>query len=372
VIQELHASEIEVGVVRAAQFVPYLLIGLVAGALVDRWRRRPTLVVTNLAQGVLLLLLPTLWWFDVLTVWVVAGVLLTAGTFSVFAAAAEQSYLPDLVPRPSLVVANARLGQSRTVAQSAGPPLAGAIVAWLGVASTLFLGALTRIVAAALVSRVPDEEPAAEVPQRLMLRRDIGAGLTFIYRHRILAALALSTHIWFLANSIAMTVLGLFVLRQLGLTAAGYSLVLAAAGVGGFLGAVCAPSLGRRLHEGNAIIAGRVLCTAAWLAMSATPELGATSTLLFVCAAQLVYGFAMALEDPKEMGYWQAATPREMLGRVNATRRSANRSTAVVGALLGGLVAAALGYRGTLIGVAAVFLVASLVAALSPLRGART
>jgi predicted MFS family arabinose efflux permease len=186
-----------------------------------------------------------------------------------------------------------------------------------------------------------------------------------------LAPLALSTHIWFLANSIAMTILGLFVLRELGLTAAGYGLVLAAAGVGGFLGALCAPRVGRRLREGNAIILGRLLCTTAWLAMSLTPELGATSTLLFVCSAQLLYGFAMGLEDPNEMGYWQAVTPREMLGRVNATRRSANRSTAVVGALLGGLVATVLGFRGTLIVVTVVFMVASLVAALSPLRGAR-
>lgn len=371
VIQGLHASEVEVGVVRAAQFAPYSLIGLIAGALVDRWRRRPTLVITNLAQGLLLLLIPMLWWFDALTVWVMAGVLLIAGSFAVFAAAAEQSFLPDLVPRHSLVMANAQLGQSMTVAQSAGPPLAGALMAWLNVTSAIVLGALTRVATAVLVSRIPDEEPAPEVHPRLTLRRDIIAGLKFIYGHRTLAPLALSTHIWFLANSIAMTILGLFVLRELGLTAAGYGLVLAAAGVGGFLGALCAPWVGRRLREGNAIILGRFLCTTAWLAMSLTPGLGATSPLLFVCSAQLLYGFAMGLEDPNEMGYWQAVTPREMLGRVNATRRSANRSTAVVGALLGGLVAAVLGFRGTLIVVTTVFMMASLVAALSPLRGAR-
>ena len=371
VIRGLDATEIEVGVVRAAQFAPYLMIGLIAGALVDRWRRRPTLVITNLAQGLLLLLVPMLWWFDALTVWVVAGVLLVAGSFAVFAAAAEQSFLPDLVPRGSLVVANARLGQSMTVAQSAGPPLAGALMAWLNVASALVLGGLTRVATAVLVSRIPDEEPAPEVRARLTLRSDIVTGVRFIYGHRTLAPLAFSTHIWFLANSIAMTILGLFVLRELGLTAAGYGLVLAAAGVGGFVGALCAPWVGRRLREGNAIILGRLLCTTAWLAMSLTPELGATSTLVFVCSAQLLYGFAMGLEDPNEMGYWQAVTPREMLGRVNATRRSANRSTAVVGALLGGLLAALLGLRGTLIVVTTVFTIASLVAALSPLRGAR-
>lgn len=371
VIQELEASEVEVGVVRAAQFMPYLLIGLVAGVLVDRWRRRPTLMVSHLAQGLLLLLLPTLWWFDALTVSVVAAVLLVAGTFAVFAAAAEQSLLPDLVPRHLLVVANARLGQSMTVAQSAGPPLAGALVAWFNVSSVLVLGGLSRVVAAWMISRIPDEEPTPEVRPRLTLGRDIVSGLKFIYRHRTLAPLAISTHIWFLANSIAMTILGLFVLRDLGLTAAEYGLVLAATGAGGFLGALSAPWFGRRIGEGNAIILGRLLCTTAWLAMCLTPQSADSGTLLFVCSAQLLYGFAMGLEDPNEMGYWQTLTPREMLGRANATRRSANRSTAVAGALLGGLLAAALGYRGTLIVVTAVFMVASLVIVLSPLRGTR-
>lgn len=166
-----------------------------------------------------------------------------------------------------------------------------------------------------------------------------------------------------------MTVLGLFALRGLGLTAAGYGLVLAAAGIGGFLGALCAPSVGRRLGEGSSIILGRSLCTTAWFAMCLTPQQGASSTVVFVCSAQLLYGFAMGVEDPNEMAYWQALTPRAMLGRVNATRRSANRSTAVLGALLGGLVATAVGYRGTLLVVTAVFLVASLVSGLSPLRG---
>lgn len=371
VIQGLDAGEVEVGVVRAAQYLPYLLIGLVAGAYVDRWRRRPTLVVSNLLHGGLLLLLPLLWWLDSLTVWGVAGVLLAAGTCGVFTAAAEQSYLPDLVPREDLVPANARLGQAMTVSQSAGPPLAGALLAWLGATTTLAAGACARLATAVLVLRIPDDEPAATPTGRPALGRDIIAGLAFIYRHPVLAPLAVSTHTWFLANSIATTVLGLFVLRGLDLGATAYGVVLAAIGVGGFAGAVCAPALGRRLGEGDAVILGRGICTAAWLAVALTPDVGSIATATYVSGALFVYGLAMGLEDPNEMGYWQSLTPREVLGRVNASRRSANRSIAVVGALLGGVLASGVGYRGTLVGVTVVFAVATLVVVLSPLRGER-
>lgn len=371
VIRSLGASEVEVGLVRAAQFAPYLVVGLLAGALVDRWRRRPTLVLTHLGRGVVLLLMAALWWLDVLTVWRVVALVLVAGTFAVFGAAAEQSILPDLVRRGRLVDANARLGQSMTVAQSAVPPLAGALVAALGVASALVLGGVARLVAALLVARLPIEEVAPEPRPRRAIGGEIVAGLRFIYGHATLAPLAVSTHLWFLANSVAITVLGLFALRGLGLDALAYGLVLAAAGVGGVVGAVVAPAVGARLGEGDAMILGRLLCTLAWGVAVLTPAQGQLGALLVLATSQALYGFAMGVEDPNEMGYWQAETPRELLGRVNASRRTVNRSVAVVGALLGGLLASVLDYRGALALAAVVFLVATVVAALSPVRGAR-
>ncbi|HEX5534530.1 MAG TPA: MFS transporter [Actinomycetales bacterium] len=372
VIDVLNASEREVGAVRAAQFLPYLLFGLIAGAYVDRWRRKPTLVITEAAQGVLLLSLPVLYLADALSVRVLALVLFAAGGFAVLTAAAEQSYLPDLVPRHSLVLANARLGQSMTVAQSGGPALAGALVGALNAPAVLLLGGVGRALQAVLVlcSREPEPPPHERGHQRIW--RDIVEGLRFTYGHRILAPLAFSTHVWFLANSIAMTVLGLFLLRGVGLSPLLYGVVLASAGVGGLVGALVATAAGRRWGEGTSIIVGRLLCTLAWAAMCLTPTTTISSALIaYLCMAQMLYGFAMGMEDPNEMGYWQAITPREMLGRVNATRRTANRSTAVVGALVGGVLAGTMGQRPTLAVVATVFLIAVLVAARSPLRGAR-
>jgi MFS family permease len=372
VIDVLDASEAEVGAVRAVQFLPYLLFGLIAGAYVDRWRRKPTIVVTEAAQGVLLLSIPALYMAGALSVWVLALVLFTAGGFALFTAAAEQSYLPDLIPRRSLVLANARLGQSMTVAESGGPALGGALVGALSAPAALVLGGIGRILTAVLVSSIREPEAKPQDKERTRLWHDIIEGLRFTYGHKTLAPLAVSTHVWFLANSIAMTVLGLFLLRGIGLSPLLYGVVLASAGVGGFLGALAATAAGRRWGEGNSIIVSRLLFVMAWGALCLTPvQLSSWAVVAYLCAAEVVYGFAMGMSNPHEMGYRQAVSPRGMLGRVNATNRAANRSTAVVGALLGGVLAGGIGHRPTLAVVTAVGLVAVLVAARSPLRGAR-
>lgn len=372
VIDVLEASEAQVGIVRAVQFLPYPLIGLIAGAYVDRWRRRPTLVAFNLAQAVLLLAVPVLFLAGALTLTTTAVVLFAVGCCAVFIAAAEQSYLPDLVPRGSLVLANARLGQSMTVAQSAGPALGGLLVSALSAPAALLATSISRFVSAGLIARIrrPEPPPGAERPR---MWRGIADGLAFAYRHHTLAPLAVSTHMWFLANSIALTVLGLFVLRDLGLSAIAYGAVLAATGVGGLLGALYATRAATRLGEGNTIIASRALCALTWIATAITPGDGtAWVPAVYLGAVQLVYGFSMGVEDPSEMAYRQAVTPRSMLGRVNATLRSANRTTAVVGAVVGGILAGVIGFRPTLLVVAAVFAASVVVAALSPVRGARS
>lgn len=372
VVNSLGATEFEVGIVKAAQFVPYVLVGLVAGVVVDRWRRKPALVAAHAVQGLLLLLLPVLWWFNSLNVWTVAFVLMAVGTFGIVSAAAEQSLLVDLVETGALVDANARLGQSMTVTQSAGPPLGGLIIGLLGVGSALTAGALTRILAAVMISRVPVDEPTQGHVARQRVLADMMVGLRFIYRHRTLAPLAVSTHVWFLANSIALTVLALLALRDLELSGAQYGVVLAAVGAGGFLGAMIAPRVGRRLGEGNVMIISRALCAVAWLAALLAPA-GINPLIAAVClgAAMFIYGLAMGVEDPNEMSYWQALTPRRLLGRVNASRRTVNRSVAVAGALIGGILVASVGTRPALAVVVSIFLVATCIAALSPLRGAR-
>jgi MFS family permease len=132
VVQLLGATPFEVGVVNAAQFVPYALLGLIAGVYTDRWRRKPVLVWASVGRALSLGVIPVLWLIGVLQIWILVVALLLFGAFSVFGFAATQSLLPRLVPRARLVPANARLDQADAAAQALGPAIGGGLVGLLG------------------------------------------------------------------------------------------------------------------------------------------------------------------------------------------------------------------------------------------------
>jgi MFS family permease len=372
IVSVLDASATEVGLIRAVQLLPYLLLGLVVGALVDRMRRKPVLVWSNALLAATLLVIPALWALDRLSLWAVAVVLFLFGTLNVIEFAALQSFLPRLVPRSELLAANARLDQSETVAQTTGPVVGGGLVSLLGAPWAVLVDAVSYLVSAVLIARVPIDEPPPR-PTTTRLRQEIIEGVRWIYLHTTLAPLAWSTHVWFLGNSMAATVLVPFALRALGLSPLTYGIALALAGVGGLFGALLATRLGHSYGAGRIVLLGRLLTMVAWAVVALAPAAseGVTLSFVAVAAGQLILGLGMGLENANEMGYWQANTPDEVQGRVNATRRSANRTIAVAGAVVGGLLADLVGFRPTLWLAVAVFAVASAILALSPFRSAR-
>lgn len=375
VVTTLAATPFQVGVINAVQFLPYLLFGLFAGVLVDRWRRKTTLVVTSLASCSLLLAIPVLWLSGWLSLWSTGVLLFLFGVAGMMNAAAAQSFLPRLTPRSYLLEANARLDQSSTAAQTTGPVIGGALVATLSAPFTVLIDALSYGVQALLIGRIRVEEPPAAGKQQMpRLLTDIREGLSFIYRHRMLRPLAWSTHVWFIANAIAVTVLAPFALRDLDIGAFGFGVSLALAGIGGLVGASFSVPMGNRVGAGSAILAGRVLIPIAWAMVAIAPAVSQSNQLIsisVVATGQFIYGFSMGLENANEMGYWQAATPDHMQGRVNATRRSANRTMFVVGSLSGGVLATLLGYRPALWIAISIFVIAVLVIGLSPFRTAQ-
>jgi hypothetical protein len=159
VLVTLGASATELGLVNAARWVPYLVLGLVLGAVVDRWRRRPLLITTDLVRGVLLGSVPLLWWAGVLNIPVLAGFMVVLGLASLLNDAASQSFLPRLVPRGALVRANARLDQTGAVAQASGPAVGGALTTALGAPLAVLVDAATYLFAAFAVWRAKVPEP---------------------------------------------------------------------------------------------------------------------------------------------------------------------------------------------------------------------
>ncbi|MGC4191406.1 MAG: MFS transporter [Thermomicrobiales bacterium] len=367
VVQSLDATPFEVGVVNAAQLVPYALLGLIAGVYTDRWRRRPILVWASVGRALSLGMIPILWMVGALHIWILVGILLVFGACSVFGFAATQSLLPRLVSRSHLVQANARLDQTDAAAQTLGPALGGGFVGLLGAPVAIAVDAISYLVDAALNASVRvDESRSGSRPRNL--RAEVREGLQWTYRHRMLGPLAMSTHVWFLANGTATTVLSLFALRSLGFTAFAFGLLLAALGIASLIGASVASWSAARIGSRRVIILARAAYPIVWTPVAIAPATNTGHALVF--AGLFLQGLAAGTENANELGIWQALTPDALLGRVNATRRSANRTVAAIGALTAGLVVGPAGYRTTLVGVIVLFAIAALVAAQSPLREA--
>lgn len=375
IVTVLDATPVQISVLSALGVVPYLFLGLIIGALMDRWRRQRTLVITSAGRALALAAVPVLLLTGTLSFWSLATVVVVLGVLTLFADSAAQPFLPRIVPRHSLVMANARLGQSQTVAETAGPALGGALLNLVGAPVLFVIEAVVNGVAAVLQSRIKVDEPS---PQRRAPGRhighDIADGMRYTYRHRTLRPLAISVHAWFLGNSIVSTVFAVFVLRELDLPPWAFGIALALGGAGGFLGAVVAPWVGARLGAGRSILLGRTLVVLPWLALAVTPlaaDSGAGVLLAIVSMVQFVYCLAMGIEDANDIGYRQAVAPDSIQGRMNSTIRTVNRVVFFFGALLTGLLMTFLGYRVTIGIGAAVFAAAALVVLFSPLRDAR-
>ncbi|GEK23176.1 MFS transporter [Cellulomonas xylanilytica] len=384
VVDVLDGDAVDVGLVNAARWAPYLLLGLLAGVLVDRVRRRPVLVATDLLSAVALATIPVLAATGHLAVGWLVVLMAVFGLCTLVGDAAFQSFVPRVVPTGLLGPAHARLDQSDAVAQASGPALAGGLISVLGAPVAVLVDAVSYLTSAVLLATVRVDEPRTG-PRATGRLRGVGAeiadGLRWVYRHPTLRPLALSTHAWFACSAIAGAVMTPFALRTLHLNPTTLGLALAAAGVGALVGASFAVRLGDRLGAGRVIIGARVGTGLAWSLMAAAPLLlpagppvgvwgGGRAWVLFA-VGQLLLGLCMGSENTNEMAYRQTATPDRLQGRMNATMRSVNRAMIVVAAPLGGLLGDALGYGWALVVAGSALVLTALVTLGSRLRGAR-
>jgi len=376
VLTTLHGDTTEVGWLNSARWLPYLLLGLVVGALVDRVRRRPVMVVTDLSRAGLLTLIPLAWAFDVLTLPLLLVVVLLFGTVSLVNDAASMSFVPRLVPSHGLQRAHARLDAADAVSQTAGPAVAGALIRIVGAPLAVLVDAATYVFSAVMVLSLRGvSEPPATPREHRGIRRlttEVAEGARWAYGASGLRRLAVATHVWFAGQAVLLVVVVPFGYRELDLTAVQLGLVLAVAGVGALAGASSSTVVGRRLGTGGAIICAHAVSTLGVVAMlgAASAPTDAAGVALFA-VGQLGHGWAMGMSNSHEMTFRQARTPDELQARTNTTLRSFNRAVIVVVSPVAGLLADQLGLRAGLAAAAAFFAASALMLALSSFRRAR-
>jgi MFS family permease len=360
----LDATPFQMGVLTSLETLAFLVVGLPAGAWVDRWRRKRVLVTADLVRAAAIGSLPLAHALDVLALEQLYAVALVAGTATVFFDVGYQSYLPALVERGQIVDGNAKLEASRAVAQVAGPGITGALVRVLGAPVLIAVDAVSFLLSALFIGRIQAPDVVPDRAARRPLRTEIAEGLSFVVRHPLLRRMVACTGLANLAGSFTGALLVLYAIRELGLSGSVVGLVFSVGAVGGIVGAVTAARIARTLGEGRTIPLSAVAFAAAGTTVPLA-SLGAPVPLLL--GGWFLESFAVIVYNVTQVSFRQRLCPPGLLGRMNASVRFIVFGTMPVGGFLGGVVGTWLGVVPALwIAVAVAFLAAVPVAA-SPL-----
>ncbi|MET8351196.1 MULTISPECIES: MFS transporter [unclassified Micromonospora] len=365
----LDAGTFQVAVLTAAAWLPWLLIGLPAGAWVDRLPRRPVMVACDLLCAVAFLTVPLAAALDRLTVWHLLLVALGAGTARVFFETADQVYLPVLLRPEQLPEGNAKLQATQTVSYVVGPGLAGLIAQLTGAVAALVLDAATFLLSAACLLRIRTAEPRTPRTDRSpSLRRDIAEGLRFVVRDpylRVLTLFGAASNIGLIGYQAVLVV---FLVRELRLAPGLVGVLVAVMSAGGIIGALLATALARRCGTARAMLLGAALTgPPALLIPLATPGVG----LIWPALGGILIGLGVAIGNVLKGSFRQTYTPHHLLGRVTVSMQLLNYGTIPLAAVLAGALGARYGVA-TAIGVMTAWLALTpLILLIGPLRRRR-
>jgi len=343
----LEASPLGLGVLGACVWLPFVGLPMLAGAYVDRHRKRPILLGCNAIRAVLLGLVPVLWALDALTLPILCAIALVSGVCEVVFQVAELAYLPAFVGRDRLLQANSGIESARAGADLGGTGIAGLLVQALGPPLAVLADAASYVVSTLTLGAIRRREPVPDRATRRHLGREIVEGLEFVWRTRTLRTIAFALMLTNLAWQAFSTAFVLYAIRDRGVGSGWWGLVLAIGGGTAMMAALVAPRLATRYGYGPVIV------TAGLFTMGPILLIPAIEGPLWM----VVGGWAMAMAlsglgagvlNVLSTTLRAKLSPDELLGRIGATTRQLVFAGIPVGALLGGVLAEAFGARSSI------------------------
>ncbi|ASW55623.1 MFS transporter [Plantactinospora sp. KBS50] len=341
----LGASAFEVGVLNAMRYVPIVVVSLFAGIWLDRRRRLPVLIGSNIGRFVVIGIVPLLAAVNGLHLWALWAVALALGTLTVLFDVGSLSFVPNVVQRAQLPDANGRIQTSFSLAMIAGPSIGGFLVAALGAPRALALDALSYAVSVAMLMSLRVQEPEPQSAQdRPGIRASIAEGLHAVFGNAVLRNLLTQSATFNLAQNAMLTVFVVYTVRTLGLSASQLGLVLGIGSLGALAGGLLSARVTRTIGFGRSL---RLATTVAGLAPLAFlfARGGDLASLTVLTAAFGVAGFMLVVYNVNTVSLRQVVTPNRLLARMNASYRMVLFGTIPLGALLGGTLGEYLGLR---------------------------
>jgi MFS family permease len=342
----LGAGPLEISALRSVELIAALIVGLVAGAWVDRLRRRPIMIWADLGRALLLASIPIVFVFHALGLAQLLIVTFAAAILSTFFDVADRSYLPTIVSRERLVGANSALTASASVAEFTSFGIGGFLIKLFTAPIAIAIDAVSFLVSAILLATIRRTEPPRPlVADREPVLQEIRDGMRIVIRSPVLRALALAhggTHILW---GIFGTGYLLFATYELDLDPAAIGIIAGMGGFGSLIGSFAAPILARRLGVGRSILLGMVAFTIGNALIPLAPGHAALLGAAFLIGQQLIGDSGATVYEIVETSLTQASVGERVMGRVNATISTFTTLLTLAGAIGGGIIAELFGLR---------------------------
>ncbi|WFA05706.1 MFS transporter [Bacillus sp. HSf4] len=343
-INQLNASNFAVSLISFLSFLPNLLLGFHAGALVDRMNRKRVMLFCQLINACLLFVVPLSFLGGFLSLEVILGVAFLTGCGSIFYQISYSSYLPEIIPSKSLLNGNAKLEVSNGAAQVAGPGIGGFMIQLLTAPIAVLLDAFSFVTSFILTLFLPDsriKDRSAEKEQSVW--KDIGEGITFTFKHRILRPILISYSLSVLFIGLYQSISVIYMTRSLNFSASDIGIILGLGNAGFLVGALVSRKLSDKIGIGRVIVGSLGLLAIGFLIIGSAPD--HQYSLYSLLFGQFVLSMGVPIYNVNLVSLRQAITPRHLLGRVNSVSKVFGRGMVPVGAVLGGLLASAFEVR---------------------------
>ena len=370
-ITMLHASESQVGALAAVQTLAFLLVGLPAGAWVDRWSKRRVMISANIARIAALVSVPLAYVCCSLTLthlMLVAGLL---GLSTVFFDVAYQSYVPEVASKRYIGAANGRLEISFQVGRAGGPGLGGWLLGVVAPPLAYLLTASTYAFSTWAIWRIRTPESERLRPTS-SLGTQIREGVAFVRGPRLLFPLFSCIACAACAAAGINVLLPVLVLRTLGMSATGLGIVLSVGALGGLLGALTRSAWINRLGIGRSIVIANIAGVAVLVFQPAAVHFPGLAPWV-IAGAGVVSSYFQTIYNVTQMSLRQEVCPTAMLGRMNATFRFAVWGVMPLGAFASGTLATWVGVEAAMYVVIAVAVASGVAMGFTPaarIRGA--
>lgn len=364
----VHAHPSALGVLAAMSTVPAVFVGLFSGGLVDRSRRRPLMICADLVRAAVLLLIPVAAIAGILSMTELYLAAIVVGGASVLFDIADHAYLPSLIGKGDLVEGNAKLAVTESVAEIGGPSLAGFLVQLLSAPIAIGVNAISYLASAGLLATIIDSEGRSIDlgRRRNSWHLDVRSGLEAIFANTLIRPLFLMAISSPLFEGFFAALYSIYAIDVLHLSPGLIGVIIGVGGVGALLGASLSSLSCRTLGLGPTIVFGFVTSAmSAFFVPLASGSVVMKSTMMMV--AQL-FGDSLAVAAMiPASSLRQMVLPNAVLGRTAAVFRAGAGASTVVGALVGGVLAEALGARATLFVAVCGILACTMIGVFSPL-----